>query len=120
MRRAIDETERRREKQLQFNAKHGITPQTVQKNVADIMEGAHPGAPMKAKQYAKIAEEVAEYATLTPAQMSKRLRELEKQMHKHAENLEFEEAARIRDQLKSMRERVESALAEEPGQQLEL
>jgi excinuclease ABC subunit B len=105
MQRAIDETERRRRKQLEFNAQHGITPKTVEKNVADIMEAAYPGAPSTAKRYAKVAEQTAEYAALTPAQMSRRIKDLEKAMHKHAKNLEFEEAARVRDELKALQGR---------------
>jgi excinuclease ABC subunit B len=103
MKRAIEETNRRRDKQVAFNREHGITPKSVMKKVADIMEGAYPGAPVKAKQYAKVAQEMAEYASLTPSQMMKKVKELEKQMYRHAENLEFEEAARIRDKLKHLR-----------------
>jgi excinuclease ABC subunit B len=102
MQRAIDETGRRRQKQLEFNAEHGITPKTVQKNIADIMEAAYPGAPGTAKRYAKVAEKTAEYASLTPAQLSKKIKELEKQMYRHAKNLEFEDAARVRDQLREL------------------
>ena len=102
MRRAIDETERRRTKQIAYNLAHGITPRTVEKAVADIMEGAYPGAPLRADRYAKVAEEVAEYAGLSPAQMAKRLKDLEKQMYQHARNLEFEEAARIRDRIREL------------------
>jgi len=102
MRRAIDETERRRRKQIAFNEAHGITPQTVQKNVADIMEAAYPGAPVTAKRYAKAAEEAVEYAALTPAQMAKKVQALEKEMYQHAKNLEFEEAARVRDEIKRL------------------
>jgi len=104
MQRAIDETNRRRAKQLAFNEEHGITPKSVEKKVADIMEGAYPGAPMSARRYAKVAEEVAEYGSLSPQQMARKVKELEKQMHQHARNLEFEQAARIRDQIKSLRE----------------
>ncbi|OOZ35676.1 excinuclease ABC subunit UvrB [Solemya velesiana gill symbiont] len=102
MRRAIDETERRRAKQIAYNEAHGITPQTIRKAIADIMEGAHAGAPMQAKAYAKVAEEEAEYAALTPQQMAKRIADLEKKMYQHARDLEFEEAARVRDQIKSL------------------
>ncbi|MCB1801704.1 MAG: UvrB/UvrC motif-containing protein, partial [Gammaproteobacteria bacterium] len=105
MQRAIDETNRRRSKQLAFNEAHGITPKTVTKNIADIMEAAYPGAPTSAKRYARVAEQTAEYAAMTPAQMSKRIKELEKQMYQHAKNLEFEEAARARDQLKELQGR---------------
>ena len=105
MRRAIDETERRRAKQIEYNKAHGITPQTIRKAVADIMEGARPGAPMSAKQYAKVAEEEAEYAAMTPAQMAKRIKALEKEMYQHARDLEFEEAARVRDQIHKLQAR---------------
>ena len=103
MRRAIDETNRRRDKQMAFNEAHGITPKTVQKKVADIMEGAYPGAPLSARRYAKVAEETAQYAALSPQEMSRKLRELEMAMHEHAGRLEFEEAARIRDRIKALR-----------------
>jgi excinuclease ABC subunit B len=105
MQRALSETERRREKQVEHNQTHGITPQTILKSIADIMEGAYPGAQMNAKRYAKVAEEELEYAELTPKQMAKRLRQLEDQMYRHAQDLEFEEAAKIRDQIKSLQER---------------
>ncbi|MCW8889851.1 MAG: UvrB/UvrC motif-containing protein, partial [Sedimenticola sp.] len=104
MQRAIDETNRRREKQVAHNLEHNITPQSIIKSVADIMEGARPGGPMSAKRYAKVAEETAEYSAMTPKQMAKRIQELEKQMYQHAKDLEFEEAARVRDQLKSLQE----------------
>jgi len=105
MRRAIDETERRRAKQIAHNAEHGITPQTIQKAVADIMEAHTPGAPMKARDYAKVADEVAEYANLTPQQMARRVKALEKDMYQAAKDLEFERAAAIRDRIKALRGR---------------
>ena len=102
MRRAMDETNRRRDRQLAHNAAHGITPRTVEKKVADIMEGAYAGAPTGSRQYAKIAEQEIAYAALTPQQMARRIKELEKQMYDHARNLEFEEAARVRDQIREL------------------
>ncbi len=105
MQRALEETERRREKQVEHNRRNGITPKTILKSIADIMEGAYPGAQMNAKRYAKVAEEEVEYADMTPKQMAKRLRQLEDEMYRHAQNLEFEEAARIRDQIKSLQAR---------------
>ena len=66
------------------------------------MEGAYPGAPMRADRYAKVAEEVAEYAGLSPAMLAKKVKKLEKQMYQHARNLEFEEAARIRDRIREL------------------
>jgi excinuclease ABC subunit B len=105
MQRAMEETERRRNKQLAFNAEHGITPKTIQKRIADIMEGAYPGGPKSARQYARVVEEEAEYAAMTPQQMARRIKELEKRMYEHAKNLEFEDAARVRDELKSLHDR---------------
>ncbi len=105
MRRAIDETERRRDKQIAQNLAQGITPQTIKKAVADIMEAHVPGAPMKARDYAEVADEMAEYANLTPAQMAKKVKGLEKAMYKAAKDLEFERAAALRDQIKTLRAR---------------
>jgi excinuclease ABC subunit B len=102
MRRAIDETNRRRDKQLAHNLAHGITPRSIEKKVADVMEGAYAGAPLGSRQYAKAAEQAIAYAALTPQQMARRIKELEKQMYDHARNLEFEEAARVRDQIREL------------------
>jgi excinuclease ABC subunit B len=97
MERAIGETERRRKRQLAHNKEHGITPRSIRKSVADIMEGAYAGSAGGARRYAKVSEDVAEYAALSPAMLAKKVKKLEKQMHQHARDLEFEEAARIRD-----------------------
>ncbi|MEJ2404235.1 MAG: excinuclease ABC subunit UvrB [Candidatus Thiodiazotropha sp.] len=105
MRRAIDETERRREKQQTYNEAHGITPKTILKSIADIMEGAYPGAQMSPRKYAKVAEEACDYASLTPKQMAKRVKQMEEAMYRHAQNLEFEEAARVRDQIRDLQDR---------------
>ena len=104
MQRAIGETERRRAKQIIYNEKHGITPRTIRKAVADVMEGAYAGGVPGAKRYAKVAEEVAEYAALSPEMLVRKVKKLEKQMYQHAQNLEFEEAARVRDQIRHMQE----------------
>ena len=104
MERAIEETERRREKQIIYNEQHGITPKTIRKAVADVMEGAYAGSVPGAKRYAKVAEEVAEYAALSPEILGRKVKKLEKQMYQHAQNLEFEEAARVRDQIRHMQE----------------
>jgi len=103
MRRAIDETERRRAKQIAYNEAHGITPRTIRKAIADIMEGAHAGAPVPAGRYAKVAEVEAEYGAMTPKQMAARIAELEKAMYRHARDLEFEEAARVRDRIQALK-----------------
>jgi excinuclease ABC subunit B len=102
MERAIGETERRRARQTEFNALHGITPQTIHKAIADILEGATPGGPRTAREYAKVAEETAEYANLTPAQMARKIKALEKEMYGYAKDLEFEKAAAVRDRLKEL------------------
>ena len=104
MRRALDETERRRNKQLDYNEKHNITPQSVKRRVADVMEGAYASAHGNAKTYAKVAEEVVEYAALSTAELNKKIKQLEQQMYEQAQNLEFEEAARTRDQIKRIQE----------------
>jgi excinuclease ABC subunit B len=101
MRRAIDETNRRRDKQLEHNERHGIQPTTIIKQVADIMEAAYP-APKGARR--KVAEDEPPYAHLSPEQLMKKAVKLEKQMLKHARDLEFEEAARLRDEIQRMRQ----------------
>jgi excinuclease ABC subunit B len=107
MQRAIDETERRRIKQLQFNREHGITPRGIQKKVADIMEGAYAGSPAASpKRYAKVAENVVEYAKRSPEHTAKRIKKLEQRMYEHARNLEFEDAARVRDEIAYLKERI--------------
>ena len=104
MRRAIDETDRRRARQQAFNKKHGITPKGIEKSVADIMEGARSGGPAGDRaRLQKVAEEKARYADLTPEQMMRKIKKLEQQMFRHARDLEFEEAAGIRDRIAEMR-----------------
>ena len=104
MQRAIDETERRRTKQLAYNEEHQITPRGIVKAVAEILDGAHGVAPTGTRKHSKVAEETAKYVTTDPRQLAKNLRQLEQKMFKHAENLEFEEAARLRDQIEEIRE----------------
>jgi excinuclease ABC subunit B len=101
MRRAIDETERRRTKQVEYNEANGITPATIVKQVSDIMEAAYP-TPRKGR--GQVAESAADYASMTPEQLMKRVAKLEKQMLRHARDLEFEEAARLRDEIRRIRE----------------
>jgi excinuclease ABC subunit B len=103
MRRAIDETNRRRDKQVHFNREHGITPQGVKKRIADIMEGAYAGSSAaSAQRYAKVAERTVQYKK-DMKQASRQIRELEARMLEHARNLEFEEAARLRDEIRSQK-----------------
>ncbi|MEX2516872.1 MAG: excinuclease ABC subunit UvrB [Gammaproteobacteria bacterium] len=98
MRFAIDETDRRREKQVAFNTEHGITPIGITKAITDIMEGAYAAAQHKQKGR-KAAETAAEYEVLSPELAMKKIKQLEEQMYRHARDLEFEDAARIRDQI---------------------
>ena len=109
MERAIAETDRRRAKQVAHNQAMGITPQTIRKAVADIMESGAPGAPMPPRQYAKVADEAAAYAALAPQQLAKKIKALEKTMYQHARNLEFEDAARLRDQIRDLEAKVLAA-----------
>jgi len=104
MERALEETDRRREKQLLFNKEHGITPRGIRKAVSDIMEGAHSGAPGSPERFAQVADEMGRYGELTPEDISRRIQALEKRMFKHAENLEFEEAANLRDEAARLRD----------------
>ncbi len=103
MQRAIDETNRRREKQLAFNKQHGIVPKGISKKVADILEGAHVPIPGKAPTR-KVAESRAVYDIVDPAEAAKKIARLEEQMYRHARDLEFEEAARLRDEIHEIRE----------------
>ncbi|MGH8281141.1 MAG: excinuclease ABC subunit UvrB, partial [Gammaproteobacteria bacterium] len=105
MRRAMDETSRRRDKQMAYNQQHGITPQGIRKAVTDVMEGARSTAPGATKvTYLKVAEERARYAVMAPDKRLKLIKQLEQQMHKHARELEFEEAARLRDEIRRIQE----------------
>jgi excinuclease ABC subunit B len=106
MQKAIEETDRRRQKQIEYNAAHGITPQSIVRAVMDVMEGARvdPDALKTRGRARKVAEEAAEYAALSPAQFAARIKTLEQKMYKHARDLEFEEAAAVRDQLRRLRE----------------
>ncbi len=101
MRRAIDETERRRRKQIAYNQKHGITPKGIKKAIRDSLDDTQHSAPEQ--QTAKVAKELAEYAALTPKQLAKRLQQMEQAMYRHAQNLEFEEAAKIRNEIQHIR-----------------
>ncbi|MFD2189912.1 excinuclease ABC subunit UvrB [Pistricoccus aurantiacus] len=109
MRRAIDETERRRAKQIAFNKEHGITPRTVTKSVADILEGAQtPGKKGNRKRSErKVAEPQAGYEKLDlldPKALDKEIGRLEDAMFEAAQNLEFEEAAELRDRLQKIKD----------------
>ena len=102
MERAIAETDRRRNKQIEFNAAHGITPQTIRKQVRDVMEGARAAGRGRGR-LRRVAEPKAEYLDLTPDQALQRIAKLEKQMYQHARDLEFEQAAKLRDDIDELR-----------------
>ncbi len=107
MQKAIDETDRRRAKQVEYNLEHGITPKSIAKAIVDVMEGARaePGETAKGRGKARrVAEDLAEYARLSPSQFAARIKALEQQMYQHARDLEFEEAAAVRDQLRQLKD----------------
>jgi len=95
--RAIAETDRRRNKQIEFNTQHGITPRSIIKAVGDTMEGA------RSVQQREAMEASVNYAQLPPEQAVKRIKKLEAEMMKLARNLEFEQAARLRDEIHKLR-----------------
>ena len=109
MQRAMEETERRREKQVAFNAEHGITPTALNKQIRDILEDTYStgvgGKHGKSRRKIALAEEEAEYnVPASPAEATRQIAELEAKMLEHARNLEFEQAARLRDQIAQLRE----------------
>ena len=97
MKRAIAETERRRAKQVQHNAEHGITPKGVKKRIKDIIDGVYDHD-AEAREL-KAAQEAARYESMSEKALAKEIKRLEKAMQEHAKNLEFEEAAAARDEL---------------------
>ncbi len=103
MQRAMDETERRRRKQVAFNEEHGIEPRGIQKAVPDIMEGAYVDEPPSVDEHRRVAEERSAYRAMSPEEVMREIRKLERKMHEHARNLEFEEAARMRDKIGHLR-----------------
>ncbi len=103
MKRAIDETERRRNKQKEFNEEHGITPQGVKKAIRNSIDDSKFDTQDEKRYIAKVAEEQAKYASLSPQQLAKRIQQMEQQMYRHAQNLEFEEAAELRNEIQHIR-----------------
>ncbi|HEY4529400.1 MAG TPA: excinuclease ABC subunit UvrB [Luteimonas sp.] len=108
MKRALEETDRRRQKQIEYNLEHGITPRSVARPIMDIMEGARSDAAEakagRGRGARKVAERGEDYARMDPARAAATLRELEQQMYQHARDLEFEEAAAVRDRIQALKE----------------
>ncbi len=105
MRAAMDETERRREKQIAFNEANGIVPRTVSKRIKDIIDGVYGGGGDE-RRVAAVAERSAEYFSMDEKALAKSIKKLEKEMQEHARNLEFEKAAAARDELFRLRQRA--------------
>ncbi|MFA5960661.1 MAG: excinuclease ABC subunit UvrB [Tatlockia sp.] len=99
MQRALDETERRRTRQMEFNKERGITPVGIKKSISDVMEGAY-------FNQRKSAQKKPTYLAIPPEQLGKRIKALEKEMHTHAKNMEFELAAKVRDELLFLKEQL--------------
>jgi excinuclease ABC subunit B len=100
----MDETERRRNKQILFNQEHGITPRSVHKRVKDLIDGVY--SIETAQQQLKAAQVQARYDSMSEMQMAKEIKALEKQMLDAAKNLEFEKAAEYRDELKKLKNKL--------------
>ena len=111
MRRAIGETDRRRAKQIEFNAKHGITPIGISKQVRDMIEGARDIE--SAGLQLQAAQEQARYDSMSERQLGREIKKLEKQMLDHARNLEFEKAAEARDRLAELKRKFFGASPED-------
>ncbi len=109
MAQALDETDRRRQRQMDYNVEHGIVPRSVVRAVADVMEGARAAAPSgpstRAKKLsaAEVAEGKTAYNLDNPRELSAALKQLEDRMYKHAQNLEFEQAAKLRDEIERLK-----------------
>jgi excinuclease ABC subunit B len=104
MRKAIDETERRRNKQIAFNLENGITPVGIKKTIRDMIDGVY--SPQQAREYLETEKETAKVEAMSEKQISKEIKRLEKLMLDHARNLEFEKAAQVRDQLHILKQQM--------------
>ncbi|WP_395823435.1 excinuclease ABC subunit UvrB [Collimonas sp.] len=104
MRRAIDETERRRNKQIAFNTANGITPVGINKQIRELIDGVY--SPQEAREELHAAQDQAKYESMSEKQVSKEIKRLEKLMVDHAKNLEFEKAAQVRDQLHVLKQQL--------------
>ena len=104
MRRAIDETERRRAKQIAFNTANNIIPIGVKKSIREMIDGVY--SPQEARETLQVAQEAAKFESMSEKQVSKEIKRLEKLMVDHAKNLEFEKAAQVRDQLHILKQQL--------------
>ena len=104
MRRAIDETERRRAKQIAFNTANNIIPIGVKKSIREMIDGVY--SPQEARETLQVAQEAAKFEAMSEKQVSKEIKRLEKLMVDHAKNLEFEKAAQVRDQLHVLKQQL--------------
>ncbi len=107
MKKAMDETQRRREKQIAYNEAHGITPRTIIKQVKDLIDGVYSEkSGQEAERLEQAALQKAKVEDMSEKDIAKAIKQLEKQMMEHARNLEFEKAARVRDQLAILKEQA--------------
>lgn len=106
MKAAMDETERRRKIQTAYNKEHGITPKGIEKAVQNIMEGAYSDKAPRGKRYLKVAEDTQKYQAMSDKELKKTLKDLNEKMIQHAQDLEFEEAARVRDEIQQIEDGV--------------
>ncbi|HET7364138.1 MAG TPA: excinuclease ABC subunit UvrB [Burkholderiales bacterium] len=104
IKRALEETDRRRNKQIAYNEEHGITPKGVMKRIKDLIDGVYEAEDAEAVRVA--AEQEARYEAMSEKQLAREIKALEKKMLAHARNLEFEEAAKARDELAELKKRV--------------
>ncbi|HZS80303.1 MAG TPA: excinuclease ABC subunit UvrB [Herbaspirillum sp.] len=111
MQKAIGETERRRVKQITFNEVNGITPMGIKKEVRELIDGVY--SPQEARLGLMVAQEQADYEAMSEKQVSKEIKRLEKRMQDHAKNLEFEQAAKVRDQLHQLKQLLFGAPGED-------
>lgn len=105
MKKAMDITQERREIQMAYNKKHGVTPKGIVKEIHDVLEAGYGDKQSrKTVEFRKVAEEKASYQSMSPAKLAKLLEKMEKQMYEHSNNLEFEEAAKVRDEMERIKQ----------------
>jgi excinuclease ABC subunit B len=112
MQRAIGETNRRRAKQVAYNVGHGIQPRGVSKRIKDIIDGVYDAR--GAQRELRAAEAETGYARMSETDLAREIRRVEKEMLEHARNLEFEQAARARDELRMLKDRLFGTVTSTP------